>query len=268
MSVARSPSEPSAIAASPWTRERIEQRVRELGPWFHNLDLNGVQTAPDHFLFDYPAVKWRTFAHALPADLHGASVLDIGCNAGFYSLEMKRRGAGRVLGIDSDEHFLRQARFVAEVMGMSDEIETRKLSVYELASLGERFDVVLFLGVFYHLRYPLLALDLIHEHAARDLLVFQTMQRGSNDVEPLKDDYGFWDKTAFDAPGYPRLHFVERKYSGDETNWWIPNRACSEAMLRSAGFDIESHPEEEVYVCRRREIGVSPFEESLTWLKR
>ena len=69
-----------------------------LGPWFHNIDLGGVQTAPDHFLGDYPAVKWRRFAHAIPADLSGKTVLDIGCNGGFYSLEMKRRGAARVLG--------------------------------------------------------------------------------------------------------------------------------------------------------------------------
>src|SRR3954469_1886008 len=85
-----------------WTSERIEQRVRDLGQWFHNLDLRGVKTAPDHFLGDYPNLKWRHFEHAIPADLRGRTVLDIGCNAGFYSIEMKRRGADRVVGIDSD----------------------------------------------------------------------------------------------------------------------------------------------------------------------
>ena len=48
--------------------------------------------------------------------------------------------------------------------------------------------------------------------------------------------------------------FVEKRYAGDPTNWWIPNRACAEAMLRSAGFEIEAHPEPEVYLCRRLEI--------------
>jgi tRNA (mo5U34)-methyltransferase len=80
------------------------------------------------------------------------------------------------------------------------------------------------------------------------------MQRGSAEIEPLADDYEFWEAEVFDRPGYPKLHFVERSYSGDETNWWIPNRACAEAMLRSAGFEILNHPEAEVYVCRRREI--------------
>ena len=74
---------------------RIRDRVRELGDWFHNLDLRGVSTAPNHFLGDYPRIKWQNFAHAIPADLRGQTVLDIGCNAGFYSFEMKRRGAAR-----------------------------------------------------------------------------------------------------------------------------------------------------------------------------
>jgi tRNA (mo5U34)-methyltransferase len=234
------------------TPEAIERQVRALGDWFHNMDLRGVQTAPNHFLGDYPAVKWRRFADALPADLHGRAVLDIGCNAGFYSIEMKRRGAERVVAIDSDPDYLKQARFAAEVSGV--DIEFRELSVYDVATLGERFDLVLFLGVLYHLRHPLLALDLIHEHVARDLLVFQSMQRGSVEVEALEEDYAFTDVEVFDRPGFPKLHFIERRYSGDCTNWWAPNRACSEALLRSAGFAILSSPEEEVFIWRREEL--------------
>lgn len=231
--------------------ETIERRVRELGPWFHNLDLKGVRTAPDHFLGDYPAVKWRRFAHALPQDLSGRTVLDIGCNGGFYAIEMKRRGADRVVAIDFDESYLAQARFAAEVTGAA--IEFRKLSVYDVALLKETFDIVLFMGVFYHLRHPLLALDLIWEHVAGDLLVFQSMLRGPSDVLPLQDDYPFRATEHFERPGYPRMVFVENKYSNDETNWWIPNRAGAEAMLRSSGFPVLEHPEEEVFICRRGE---------------
>ena len=230
-------------------REAIRLRVEALGPWFHNLDLSGVRTAPDHFLGDYPAVKWRGFSHAIPQDLSGRSVLDIGCNGGFYAIEMKRRGAARVVGVDSDDDYLAQARFAAEVTGQ--DIEFRNLSVYDVGALGERFDIVLFMGVLYHLRHPLLALDLIHEHVARDLLVFQSMQRGSAEVEAVAEDHPFWETAHFDRPGYPKLHFVEERYAGDPTNWWVPNRACAEAMLRSAGFRIEAHPEPEVYICRR-----------------
>ena len=233
------------------TREEIRQRADALGPWFHNIDLGGVMTAPDHFLGDYPQVKWRRFADAIPADLTGKSVLDIGCNGGFYSIEMKRRGAARVLGIDFDDDYLAQARFAADVTGF--DIEFRRLSVYDVGAIGERFDVVLFMGVLYHLRHPLLALDLIHEHVAGDILVFQSMQRGSNEVEEVRDDYDFWEMDHFDRPGYPKMHFIEKNYAHDPTNWWVPNRACTEAMLRSAGFCILEHPEDEVYVCRRVE---------------
>jgi len=234
-----------------YTQEQIRARVADLGQWFHNLDLNGVPTAPEHFLHDYPATKWRRFAHAVPADLTGRTVLDIGCNAGFYAIEMKRRGADRVVAIDSDARYLAQARFAAEVTGQ--DITFRQLSVYDVAALGERFDLVLFLGVLYHLRHPLLALDLIHEHAARDLLLFQTMQRGAAEVEPVAADYDFFECDHFDRAGYPKLHFIEERYAHDPTNWWAPNAAAAQAMLRSAGFTIVDHPEEEVYVCRRRE---------------
>jgi tRNA (mo5U34)-methyltransferase len=237
---------------APMTRDHIARRVRELGEWFHNIDLCGVQTAPQHFLGDYPAMKWRTFARAIPEDLRGKTVLDIGCNAGFYAIEMKRRGAARVVGIDSDERYLAQARFAAEVVGV--ELELHQLSVYDVARLGERFDLVLFMGVLYHLRHPLLALDLLHEHVVGDLLVFQSMLRGSSEVAALADDYRFSDEWIFDLAGYPRLQFVERCYAHDPTNWWIPNRACAEAMLRNAGFEIVQHPEPEVYICQRREL--------------
>ena len=213
--------------------DEIRERVAALGPWFHNLDLNGVKTAPDHFLSDYPAVKWRHFADAIPADLSGKSVLDIGCNAGFYSLEMKRRGAARVLATDYDEGYLQQARFAAEVTGL--DIEFAQLSVYDVGALGGRFDLVLFLGVLYHLRHPLLALDLIREHVVGDLFVCQSMQRGDPGEEPLDQDYPFSETAIFERPSYPHLSFIEHRYSGDDTNWWVPNRACMRAMLRSAG---------------------------------
>lgn len=249
-------SAPTLTPRPNYTPEQIERRLRELGRWFHNMELGGVWTAPDHFLGDYPRMKFRHFAHAIPDDLRGKSVLDIGCNGGFYSLEMKRRGADRVVGVDFDDQYLNQARFAAEVSGL--EIEFRKLSVYNVAELGERFDIVLFMGVLYHLRHPLLALDLIHTHVAKDLVIFQSMQRGSKDVEPVAEDYPFQEDAHFEKPGYPKLFFVEHRYSQDPTNWWIPNRACAEAMLRSAGFEIVEHPEEEVYVCRRRELEDGP----------
>lgn len=247
--------EDGATAAAESDNTWLARRIRELGPWFHNMDLNGIRTAPDHFLGDYPAAKFRRLAPALPQDLAGMSVLDIGCNAGFHAIEMKRRGAAHVVGIDEDDRYLEQARLACEVTGK--DVELRKLSVYDVAALGERFDIVLFMGVLYHLRHPLLALDLIHEHATRDLLIFQSLQRGSTEVAPLQPNYEFEQTDLFHNPGFPKLHFIEREYADDWTNWWIPNRACSEAMLRAAGFTIERRVPEDIYLCRHAD---APYE--------
>jgi tRNA (mo5U34)-methyltransferase len=171
---------------------------------------------------------------------------------------MKRRGAARVLGIDSDERYLAQARMATEVLGF-DDIEFARLDVYDVGAIGETFDLVIFMGVLYHLRHPLLALDLIREHVARDMLLFQSMQRGSKFVLELEEDYDFDETGIFFESSFPKLHFVERQYSHDWTNWWVPNRACTEAMLRSAGFSIDEQIEEEVYLCRVAERPYSKF---------
>ena len=234
------------------TTEQIRRRVAELGQWFHNLDLGGVKTAPDHFLGDYPSVKWERFSSAIPDDLRGKSVLDVGCNAGFYSIQMKQRGADRVVAIDTDEKYLEQARFAAKVNGA--DIEFRELSVYRVGELKEKFDLVLFMGVLYHLRHPLLALELLHEHVVNDLLVAQSMLRGSPESIEVPPDFHFWEEDTFEDDRFPRMYFIENRYANDPTNWWIPNRACFEAMLRSAGFAILDHPEDEVFICRRTEI--------------
>ena len=109
------------------------------------------------------------------------------------------------------------------------------------------------MGVLYHLRHPLLALDLIHEHVARDMLLFQSMQRGSDAMDPPPENADFFDTAMFDEPGFPKLHFIEQRYADDPTNWWAPNAACSAAMLRSSGFSIVAHPEPEVFMCHRVE---------------
>ena len=125
------------------------------------------------------------------------------------------------------------------------------MSVYQIADLREKFDLVIFMGVLYHLRYPLLALDLLSEHAVGDTMLFQSMLRGSRKTARVKPDYPFKKRAIFNQPGFPAMYFIEHCYSADPTNWWIPNRACAEAMLRSTGFAITDHPEAEVYICRR-----------------
>ncbi len=235
-----------SVGSQPPDRAALERRVGELGEWFHNLDLYGVRTAPNHFLGDFPQIKWKYISPAIPADLTGATVLDIGCNGGFYSIELKRRGAKRVVGMDIDDRYLNQARFAADTLGL--EIEFLKRSVYQVDELPGQFDFVLFLGVFYHLRYPLYALDKVVKKVGGQL-VFQTMVRGSETARQWEKNYHFWNKEVFDDQDFPRMFFIENCYANDPTNWWIPNRGAAEAMLRSSGLQIVDHPEPETWIC-------------------
>ena len=244
-----------AASERPPTIDRtvIEKQVQQLGDWFHNIDLFGVPTAPHHFLGDFPNVKWRHIAGALPQDLSGAEVLDIGCNGGFYSIEMKRRGAKRVLGIDVDERYLNQAHFATRTLGF--EVEFEKRSVYQVDGIAGQFDYVLFMGVFYHLRYPAYALDqVVKKVRPNGRLVFQSMLRGSDEVKHWAENYRFWETEQFQHPAYPAMYFVENSYANDQTNWWIPNRAAAEAVLRSSGLEILDHPEAETWICKPRNV--------------
>lgn len=189
-------------------RNQLTRRIGELGEWFHNLDLHGVRTAPHHFLGDFPNIKWKHIQGSIPQDLSGCSVLDIGCNGGFYSIQMKQRGAERVLGIDVDDRYLNQARFAAETLRL--DIEFQKRSVYEVDAIEGQFDYVVFMGVFYHLRYPLFALDKVIKKV-RKTLVFQTMIRGSEETKEVAENYHFWNKEIFADPRFPQMYFIENR---------------------------------------------------------
>lgn len=134
---------------------------------------DGAQTAPEHPLGDFPTFKWEELAPHLPQDLTGWSVLDIGCNAGYYSFKLAERG-GNVLGIDVDEHYLAQANWLADELGYGDRVHFERMQVYDLAHTSEKFDLVIFMGVLYHLRYPMLGLDTVSRRV-RKLMVLQTL---------------------------------------------------------------------------------------------
>jgi tRNA (mo5U34)-methyltransferase len=232
-----------------------DAEIAALAPWFHNLHLpDGRETAPDHPLGDFPAYKWEEIAPYVPADLAGATALDIGCNAGFYTFELARRGA-RVTGLELDEHYLAQARWAARKFDVADRVEFRQGTVYDLARTDERWDVVLFMGVLYHLRHPLLGLD-IAAFRTGGTLIFQTL---TTDEAPAPDDpttpadLPLSERHRLSDPQWPRMSFIEHAFASDRTNWWVPTPGCCRAMLRSVGMQIEASPGHETWICRRRE---------------
>lgn len=227
-----------------------EGEVARLGPWFHNLRLpGGLTTAPEHPLGDFPAYKWAEIAPVLPADLTGCRALDIGCNAGYYSFELAKRGAD-VLAIDHDEHYLRQATWARAQLGLDEKVDLRRMDVYDLSRLHETFDLVLFMGVLYHLRYPLLGLDLVAERVG-DTLVLQTLTMSDEPYEEGPRDLPYERREALQNPSWPKMAFIEHEFAGDPTNWWVPTAAAVEAMVRTTGLAVVARPGHEIWVCER-----------------
>ena len=228
----------------------IQEKIESLSPWFHNSHLpDGSQTAPGHFLGDFPAFKWKNIKDSIPQDLTGWKVLDIGCNAGFYSLELAKRGA-EVLAIDLDQHYLTQAQWVAEQFGLDDKIRFEQLQVYDIAHLEEEFDLIWFMGVFYHLRYPMLALDILAQKTKK-MMVFQTLSLPGKEEMQIPDDVEFHKREIMKSSAWPSMAFIENKLAGDPTNWWAPNHQGIISMLTSCGFKVNSMPEDETYVVEK-----------------
>lgn len=214
----------------------LEAAVRALDPWFHDLDLgNGLRTKREACAdepVDHPRPTWGLVRPLLPADLSGLDVLDVGCNAGFYSFELKRLGARRVLGVDAQRREIAQARLAAEALGL--DVSFARRSVYDLSIADEgRFDVVLALGLLYHCRHPLLALERLAEVTRGTLLV-------ESAVAPPE-----WARPpeAHLIGGLPRrpvpAFFLENDADSKEAvfNWFLPTAACLASLLRAVGFD-------------------------------
>jgi len=200
----------------------LEQMRREVQAiqWFHRIDLgNGITT---------PGVDnspHKLAALRMPKRLDGIAVLDVGAWDGFFSFECERRGAAKVVAADTWEAITkwvgphaRMAGFLLAKRILNSRVEPLDVSVYDLGpeSVGV-FDVVLFLGVLYHLRHPLLALEKISS-VTRRLCIVETH------VDALDQR----------RPGM--VFYPDAELNNDATNWWGPNPACVEHMLLAAGF--------------------------------
>jgi tRNA (mo5U34)-methyltransferase len=196
--------------------ESLQRRVDRLR-WFHTIDFgNGVVSKG---VDDSPLRLTRL---GLPESLRGLTVLDIGAWDGFYSFEAERRGAARVLATD---HFCWSGKgwgskdgFELARAALGSRVEDMDVDIMELSphNVGV-FDVVLLLGVLYHLRDPLLALERVAA-VTRRLLVLET----------VVDMVGVRRPAAAFYPG--------KELNQDPTNWWGPNVPAVHGMLRAAGF--------------------------------
>jgi tRNA (mo5U34)-methyltransferase len=171
---------------------------------------------------------------------------------------MKKRGADYVLGVDASDRSIGQARFLAELHNV--DVDFRLEDVYRFClNNREVFDYVLFMGLFYHLRHPLLVLDHVAA-VTRELMYFQCEVRGPRCLGKLtvQDDYAYDENAVFRHEEFPKMFFIEKLYNSDPSNWWLPNEAGLLAVVRSAGFEIVGQPSREILVCKpgRRPVWV------------
>jgi tRNA (mo5U34)-methyltransferase len=229
-------------------RQELVNHIRELGPWYHNIVFSGIDTNTTDP--DYPARRWRHFEPHVPDDLTGKTVLDIGCDAGYFSLEMKRRHAERVVAIDIMAYRLAQVRFASYWFDLP--IEPRELDVYDVERLKTKFDAIVFPGVLYHLKHPLYALEKVANVCA-GTLYFQSATRGSEEDFTPADDYPATEIEVFERPEFPKLYFIEKSLNADDSNWWLATTSCLKAMLRVSGFEnIKDTTSADHLVCTKK----------------
>jgi len=235
----------------------LEKKIQELKPWFQNITLGKFQTRSEK---EFSQKQWEIFESYIPKDLKGKKVLELACNAGFFSLNMKKRGA-EVVGVDQSPKYLEQAKFVAQYNDFK--IDYRLQNIYDFVlNNKELFDYVIFFGVFYHLRYPLLVFDRLAEFT-KEKLFFHTVIKNHpsatirygkpqmNDKKKfiIPEDISRTEKEIYHHPDFPQAYFIEKKMGDDLGNWWVYNDACIRAMLRSSGFrNVESLPYN-IFVC-------------------
>ena len=207
-------------------RRRVEEFEFKRGyPWFHNIDLgDGIFTPGSQRSFE-------TLARVeIPLDLKGLTVLDIGCNDGFYSLECERRGA-KVTAIDT---FAETAHFVVELLESS--IRVLDGDFMDMDE-GEQFDLVLFMGVLYHLRHPFLGIEKVRRLCKGDVILESHCTDVGGSVPAMRM--------------YPN-----KELNNDASNWWGPNVPCIYAMLNDVGFkEIRVRSKVGDRVCMHARVG-------------
>ncbi|MBI1879852.1 MAG: DUF1698 domain-containing protein [Chloroflexi bacterium] len=194
-------------------KEEIQARVNQI-QWFHNYELlpgimtNGLKPIAEEEL----EVICR-----IPEDLRGKRVLDIGCADGYYTFLAESRGAS-VVAIDAWPH---QGFLLARELRGS-QAEFRQIDVYDLRpDVFGLFDLVFFMGLYYHLKHPLLALERIAS-VTRELAIIESQ---ISTLELFDDDNN----------GVSRF-YQHDELADDPTNWWVPNLPCLAQTACAAGF--------------------------------
>ena len=246
--------------------QRAEEAIAKQSKWHHRIEVAPGVWTPG--LQDTQALLAQI---GMPEDLSGKRVLDIGARDGFFTFEAERRGASEVVALDNEPPDHTGFAIAADLLDSRATYVTE--NVYSLRPEEHgRFDLVLFLGVIYHLRHPLLALDRIHDVCApKALLLVETHMID----EGLVDRAGDWRSLDDFDPELRALpivqYYPEDMLGSDPTSQWAPNQAALEGWLRGSGFELLDswqHAFRGGAVARRGELdaaGERAIDEAASW---
>ncbi len=223
-----------------WSREEIERRLHSYF-WHYPFQFGDIFVDADQIHFrGLEGRHYQRYFHFFPAilsrcggSLAGKRVLEIGCNAGFWSIQARLAGAESVLGIDLSPKNVEQAELILEITGL-DRIEYRVLNAYEVseASLG-RYDIVFFLGMLYHVDKPIEALERLYEVTGEFAVIDTTLAR--SDVpdgapvlllrEDAVHDQNFSNRVAL-VPSKSAVPMMLR-HVGFREVFWVPNSSSN-----------------------------------------
>lgn len=255
--------------------EEIQAKIDSVDHWYHRIEVAPGLVTPG--LHDS---KTALETLELPETMQGKRVLDVGARDGFFSFAAEARGA-EVLAIDAVAREHLKGFDVASTL-LGSRVEYRTINVYNLdpKKVGT-FDAIFFLGVLYHLRDPMLALDKLWEVARPDATIWVESHTIDNGL--VNPETGEFDALSSVAPALakvPIAQFYPRRTLGSNfTNWWGPNLTGLEAMVEASGFKVlrsrligsrglvvarkEENPETDFYRRFDRDEGTG--EEGMSW---
>lgn len=212
-----------------WTTVQIKNKIAEFEKgigWYQNIDLGyGINTKSRIIWgeeLSHPRTRWNVIAKAVPKKLKGYHVLDVGCNAGFFAFEAKRRGADYVCGIDLKQEYIDQAVFCNDVLGLN--VDFRTMSIYDLENLNKQFDLVFFIGILYHCKYLSKAIEQASKVTKKRIIVESAIHPDDSEI--------------------PLVRFVRSSnYKGPESKGvqrlpghWHPNMTALKDLFYENGF--------------------------------
>ncbi|MGE5625521.1 MAG: class I SAM-dependent methyltransferase [Bacillota bacterium] len=202
-------------------REALTEKVRQLGPWFHQIDVGegvftrSVAPLPGPQPVDHPIPRWNKIKDMLPQDMRGMRIFDIGCSDGLFSIEMHRRGAKSILSMDADKGSINRLKWLKKQMKL-DSVDPQVGDIYKLDKGIGKFDFVFMFALLYHLKDPLGGLEKLAPLS--DILCLETITVADRS-----------EKRSF-------LAFRPPKEGVNVNPKWIPTPQCIVDMLHWVGF--------------------------------